>query len=237
MFGMPVFGWQAHEVVYKRRQGEKESPGDASRYSDGLIGWRKLAIRSQDTLVRWEFADDGGIAGMWQQCPSGPVMIPIEKLGLFRTSTARGNPEGRSALRSAYRSWYLKTRMEEQEAIGIERDLTGIPMFELPEELLSPDASGTYLAARQQFENMGKNLRQDEQATILLPLVYDANNNPRYKFTLVPSPGTHQTDTGPVIARHSQTIAMTLLADVILLGHEKVGTQALSVSKVDRLDP
>lgn len=237
LVGMPVFGWQLHEVVYKRCAGEvPDRPGESSRYSDGLIRWRKMPVRSQDTLSHWEFDDEGGLAGMWQRQDDGRlVLIPIEKAALFRTTTARGNPEGRTALRSAYRPWWLKTRVEEQEAIGIERDLTGIPHFEVPPELLVSSPSPEMLAARMAFEETGKNLRRDEQTCVMTPLAYDENGKERYRFSLLGSPGGHPIDTAPIITRHNQTMAMTLLADVILLGHEKVGTQALAVSKVDLL--
>jgi hypothetical protein len=235
--GMPVYGWQVHEVVVRRRKGEVPGrPGDSSRYSDGLIGWRKLALRKQDTLDHWEFDDEGGLSGMWQKQSGGNVvLIPVEQMALFRTTQAGGNPEGRSALRNAYRPWWFKTRIEEQEAIGVERDLTGIPWFQLPPELLDPNATGPHLAAKNGYEQVGKNLRVDEQAVLMTPLAYDSAGNKRYDFELIGSPGTHPIDTQPIITRHNQTMAMCLLADVILLGHEKVGTQALAVSKVDLL--
>ena len=39
--------------------------------------------------------------------------------------------------------------------------------------------------------------------------------------------------TGPIIERHSRHIAMTAMADFILLGHEAVGSFALADSKTD----
>ena len=45
-----TYGWSYHEIVYKRRIGKTTSPITNSKYNDGLIGWRKLPIRSQDTL-------------------------------------------------------------------------------------------------------------------------------------------------------------------------------------------
>lgn len=237
MSGMPVFGWQAHEIVYKRRSGENaQRPGDSSRYSDGLIGWRKMAVRAQETLVRWAFDESGGINGMVQRVGAAQeVFIPVEKLVLFRTSTARGNPEGRSALRNAYRPWYLKKRTEDSEAIGIERTLTGIPRFWLPAAVLDPAAQGNLLAQRTAFETIGKNLRRDEQASVFMPLEFDDKGNKRYDMDLITSPGGPTIDTAPVLTRYAQQIAMTLLADVILLGHEKVGTQALADTKIELL--
>jgi hypothetical protein len=237
MAGMPVFGFSPHEIVYKRRAGETDEPGTSSHYTDGLLGWRKLPVRAQESVERWVFdEDDGGLAGLVQRVDGkGAVPIPIEKLLLFRTSTAKGNPEGRSALRNAYRSWFLKKRIEDIEAVGIERDLAGIPVMWLPGEYLSPAATAADLQAKQEFEVMGRQLRADEQSSVLMPLSYDENGNKRFDLTLLGSPGGRQFDTAPVLERYSTQIAMTMLTDVILLGHEQVGTQALSVSKVGLL--
>ena len=67
-----TYGWSYHEVVYKRRIGpwEKESV-KRSKYTDGLIGWRKIPIRSQETLHRWVFDDTGGLKAMVQLSPPG----------------------------------------------------------------------------------------------------------------------------------------------------------------------
>ena len=40
-----TYGWSYHEIVYKRRMGNTKDPRTKSKYSDGLIGWRKLPIR------------------------------------------------------------------------------------------------------------------------------------------------------------------------------------------------
>ena len=48
-------GWSFHEIVYKRRMGNTKNPTTKSKYTDGLIGWKKLPIRAQETLYRWEY--------------------------------------------------------------------------------------------------------------------------------------------------------------------------------------
>jgi hypothetical protein len=52
----------------------------------------------------------------------------------------RNNPEGRSMLRTAYRSWRNKKRIEEIEGVGIERDLAGLPIARIPGKFFSKDA-------------------------------------------------------------------------------------------------
>src|SRR3990167_7730252 len=49
----PIFGFAPFEVVLKKRVGNVVDPAQTSRYTDGKIGVRKLAIRHPDTLIRW----------------------------------------------------------------------------------------------------------------------------------------------------------------------------------------
>lgn len=100
-----VYGWSFHEIVYKRRDGDSPDPVRRSRYADGRIGWRKLPIRAQDSLLEWQFDEAGGLQAMVQSPPPSyeRLVIPIDKALLFRTEVSRGNPEGRSILRNAYR--------------------------------------------------------------------------------------------------------------------------------------
>lgn len=39
-----TYGWSFHEIVYKRRMGNTKNPTTKSKYTDGLIGWKKLPI-------------------------------------------------------------------------------------------------------------------------------------------------------------------------------------------------
>ncbi len=132
------YGWAFFEVVYKQRNGlVAHQPGESSRYADGEIGWRKMALRAHETRYRWQFDDEtGGLEGMWQQASqqlgAEKVFIPIEKALLFRTSQARGNPEGQSILRVAYRSWWQKKRDEENEGVGIQSQAGRAPCAARP---------------------------------------------------------------------------------------------------------
>jgi len=52
-------------------------------------------------------------------------------------------------------------------------------------------------------------------------------------MTLLSTGGSRQFDTDKVISRYDQRIAMSVLSDFILLGHERVGSFALGSSKID----
>ena len=223
-----TYGWSFHEIVYKRRMGRTKDNRTSSKYDDGLIGWMKLPIRSQETLYQWEYDDQDNLIGMTQMPPPdfGLITIPMNKAMLFRTRSRKDNPEGRSILRTAYRSWYFKRRIQEIEGIGIERDLAGLPVITTPEGMDIWDKDDEDMnAIRAGLEAMVKNIRRDSTEGLVLPF--------GYAFELTSTGGSRQFDTNSIIARYDTKISQTVLADFIQLGHESVGSFALSSDKTN----
>lgn len=226
---MLVYGFAVLEIIYKKRVGPYETdPTRRSMFKDGQIGWRKFAPRAQETMHHWLWDDSGGIAGVVQIDPylgaARVVDIPIEKMLLFRTTTKRNNPQGRSIFRSAFVDYEYKTRIKEFEGIGIERDLAGLPKLTAPDgvDLWNPNEPN----AAAQFaicQKMVANIRNNTQAGVLLPFGWE--------FELVASAGTKQFNTNDIIGRYDQRIAMTVLADFMLIGHTQTGSRALAEPK------
>ena len=228
-------GWSFHETLYKRRTTDRppEDEEAPSKFNDGKIGWRKFEIRSQDSLDRWDFDDDGGLRGMYQR-PAPDYQeryIPINKALLFRTQIRKNNPEGRSILRNAYRPWYFKKRIEEIEGIGVERDLAGLPFAEVPAEMMRDDASDADKATLASIVQLVKNVRRDEQEGVVWPQSWDEKGTPQYTFKLLSAGGSRQFNTDQIITRYEQRMAMCALADFILLGNDSSGSFALATSK------
>lgn len=222
------YGWSYHEIVYKRRMGRTKDVRTRSKYGDGLIGWMKLPIRAQETLYQWEYDEEDNLLGMTQMPPPNFQIytIPMNKALLFRTKSRKNNPEGRSILRNAYRSWYFKRRIQEIEGIGIERDLAGLPVIYGPEGLDLWDKSiPNHAETLAGLEGMVRNIRRDELEGVVLPS--------GYKLELLSSGGTRQFDTNAIIDRYDTRIAMTVLADFIFLGHQQTGSWALSSDKTE----
>lgn len=236
---MLVYGWSYCELVYKYRQGNSKDPSRRSKYNDGKIGWRKIPLRAQESLYEWDFQDDGGIAGMKQQIiygtnNNGVVYIPIEKALLFRTKSDKNNPEGRSIIRNAHRSWFFCKRIQEIEAIGIERDLAGLPTVEVPAELLNENAPAEDKALVESLKVIISEVRRDEREGLLLPAEMDTDGKPTgFKFRLLSSGGSRQFNTSEIIKRYESRIAMTVLGEFILLGTDKVGSFSLASSKMN----
>lgn len=240
------WGWSMPELVYKERRGSnpgsyKDAAGRlvqkaTSRFSDGQIGWRKWAPRAQETLYQWEFDDNGGVQAMIQSpAPDFQLRrIPMEKALLFRTTSRKGSPEPPGILRACYRPWYFKTRIENIEGIGIERDLAGLPVVFGPPELFAKNAKPEDKALLALLQQIATSIKLDEQAGIVFPLVYDkVSGKPLYDLKLLSSGGRRQFDTDKVIQRYDQRILMTVMADFLMLGHQKVGSFALSSDKTN----
>ena len=237
ILSMCIYGWSFHEIVYKRRLGpDQKDASKRSRFNDGKIGWRKWAIRGQETLYLWQFSPDGGIDGMQQVDPytgHGMVTIPMEKALLFRTTAQKNNPEGRSLLRNAFRPWWFKRRIEEIEAIGIERDLAGLPVAMVPPNYLASTATPAEQEVLATLQQIVTSIKRNENEGIIFPLIYDESGNKMFELTLLNSGGARQFDTDKVITRLDQRIAMSVLSDFILLGQDRVGSFALGSQKMD----
>jgi len=235
---MLIFGWSWHEEVFKKRQGpqkesiptgEGEEPQEtppSSRYNDGKIGWRKLPIRAQETLWRWDFDETGGVQAMEQVAWDGQKrLIPIQKSLLFRTKANKGNPEGRSILRNAYIAWFRKKNVEEIEAIGVERDLAGIPVAKPPEGFDLYADTDEAKKVREAAEEMVSTIRRDEDEGVVLP--------GGWELELLTTGGSRQLDTNEIVTRYKQDIATSVLADLLLIGQDKVGSYAMVDAKAD----
>lgn len=231
----PVYGFAPFEIVWKLRRGYKNNADRSSKFSDGRIGVAKLAIRHPDTLEKWEFDEQGTLTAMVQR--PAPlyqlIRIPANKLLIFNVLQRKGSPEGTSLLRRAHLAWYRKKRIEEIEAIGIERELAGLPMFTTPSKWWAADATPSQKALLEEVKKMARRIRADEQAGIVIPAMYDEDGNQLLTFELVSTGGARAIETGPAKEYFSRQMAMSILADVLLLGHEDVGSFALSDSKTN----
>ena len=229
------YGWSWHEIVYKRCMGPWEKDGrHRSKYSDGLIRWRKMPIRAQETLHRWVFDETGDVRAMVQLAPPSykQTVLPIERSLLFRAGHHKGSPEGRSMLRNAYRPWYYKKRLEEFEAIGIERDLVGLPVVKVPASWLKA-APGTPQAKQvDAFKKMVRGLRRGEQEGVVFPNSFDEETRqPLFSLELLAG-SSRQVQVRPTIEAYSTEILMTVLADFIKLG--QAGTSGTYNMHVDK---
>ena len=226
------YGFAPFEVIYKKRLGPDKDP--ASAFDDGLLGWRKFAFRSQDTLTpgnEWMFDENGGIQGMNQSAPPDwqPKSIPIEKMLLYRTSAAKNNPQGRSMLRGAYLAWYYAKNMQEIEGIAAERLGNGLPVIYMGDGTRLSGANSDLDFAKQ----LVRDVRMDDQMGVVIPHPKMTSEGRGVLFELVGPTGGEGVNYEQSIARYNQQIAQVVLAQFIFFGLSERGTQALAVRTTD----
>lgn len=194
-----VYGHSVFEVVLQEEE-------------DGLITWKNMYSRPQDTIVKWNRDPHGNVLSIDQQNPTlGKLAtIKMNKCLHFTTNKTINRPEGRSILRNAYRSWYYKTNFEKIEAIGVERDLTGLPVLTPAEDAILLNTDGTLNALGLWAWQIVRQIKRNEQEGLVL--------QPGWTFQLQGSPGQRQFDTGSVISRYDGKIAMSMLAQFLILG-------------------
>lgn len=221
---MLVYGFMPMEIVMRRMQLDE---------GESVIGVHKLAPRSPDTLWRWRFDRSGDVIAMDQNLQYGNVVtIPMAKLVNFRTVSKLGSPEGRSILRNAYTSYVKKQIVEDSEGKSASR-AAGLVVLRIPQRFLDPNAPPEDRRIRQAYENMGKAVARDRQAYLLLSSKTDPSGKFEYDIEYKTASTTNSTDYSPIIDRHDRRMAMSMLADFLMLGHEKIGSFALSQNKTD----
>ena len=247
IFTFLPYGYAPHELVYKRRLGEepgKDADEEAlapSKFNDGRIGWHKWALRAQTTIPRWYFDDNGEVQGMWQRIvntdvrrkasPSDPfgtsivgaeVFIPLEKMLLFRTTGQKNNPEGRSMMESAFKQWFIKNHLIEVEAVGAERDLVGYPIITAAENIEIWGDGAEEVAAFNKAMEIATGMRRDELMGAVFPHDWDVK--------LLRSGGAQAVDLDKLISAKNQGMAIAMMGDFVLIGHEGTGSYALRES-------
>ena len=148
-------GFAPIEMVTKQRTAK------FSRFTDGFYGFKRLSLRDPTTIWGWLYDDTHqNVLGARQMTYWGSATIPMWKTLHYRTTMSPEKPMGKSLLRSAHRAWVLKNRIQDTEAIGIERELVGLPLVRVPMEDLETanetDSNGaptpTALAARSRIQ-------------------------------------------------------------------------------------
>lgn len=165
------YGWSILNKVYIRNTG---TGGGAQ------ITLAKLAPRHPLDVEHVEYDQFGSPAQVWfypsgayqvrtdgQAYPlgtsTGNATIPIkmENLVVFTLEGEAGDIQGTSVLRSAYGHWMIQSALMRIDAIQKERHAIGIPVITLPPGATSADLD---LA-----EEIGRNLRTNERAHVVLP--------------------------------------------------------------------
>jgi hypothetical protein len=236
------YGFDIHEIVLRRRLKR-----NGSKHNDGLVGLKKLAPRAQDTICGWVFDENGELTEVQQSLQAiennyryinradpqtGKIHIPRQKFLLFSASATKGNPEGNSIFKNIYLAYKQLSLLQDQELLGIAKDVQGILKIEIPPRYLSPDASAEDKATVAAFQQIIDNYNAGTQRGLLVPQMYDPETKlPLFTYVLMESKGGAKYDTESVIRRLQGDILSALSVDILKLGAEGSGSFSLAESK------
>lgn len=236
------FGFGINEKVFRRRLKR-----NGSKFNDGLVGLKKLPVRAQETVCGWLWSDDGAdLVGVEQTTKfvensaryvsrlndRGRIEIPREKFLLFTASQTKGNPEGNSIYKNIYLAFKQLTLLQDQELIGVAKDVQGILKIEIPPRYLDINASPEDKAVLAGFQKIIDGYNAGTQRGLLVPNVIDAESKlTLFNYALMESKGGAKYDTESIIRRLQGDILSALSVDILKLGAEGSGSFSLAESK------
>lgn len=248
------YGFSIMEKVYRYRRKE-----DGSKFNDGLIAPKKLALRSQDTVARWKWSNKGrDIAGFYQQVnvindnnfngwdfvsstsntEDGNTLkfIPRKKYLHFRNNPVKNTPYGTSVLNGAWQAWKYKQAMQEAEAVGVSQDANGFKVLYLPPQYMTDDASEDNKKVYEYYKRVMSNIDMARQSGLILPQVLDEAGNKAFEFDIKSITGAKSYDTDVIIKRYNSEILAALFADFLALGSNGGGSFSLAESKLSVIE-
>lgn len=239
-----VYGFSVLEKVYTQvKTGEYI----------GSYKLQKLASRPPETLDPLEpfkFSEDGrdilavvqnitkqsGYPGQLLVSTTGKVEIPRNKFLLFSYSATDANPFGISPLESVYIPWKEKKLISEYETVGVAKDMGGMPVLEVPAEILNRAAENPGgdedLSIQTLKENMA-NMHAGEQAYMILPSdPHEQSQSKQYSISFKGIEGSgKQFDTAALKEERKKSIYDRFGAGFLIMGNTESGSYSLSDNK------
>ena len=185
----------------------------------------KLAWRPPRTISDIKVARDGGLISIVQDGilglgDGGGVTIPVSRLVAYVNDREGGNWLGQSLLRPAYKNWLLKDRMLRAQALTVERNGLGVPVYTgapVPESATGTERDAWEKSEKEAGLKLATGFRAGEAAGASIP--HGATLELKGVTGKLP-------DTDQPIRYHDEQIARAVLAHFLNLGTE-TGSWAL----------
>lgn len=215
---------------------------------------KKLAPRPQNTLRRrnpFKFSDDGReVLGVYQVINNksyyssdiknpivGEIYIPRNKVMIFGEQITDANPFGQSPLASIYVTWKEKVLISEYEVVGVSKDMGGMPVLEVPSDILNKaydNPGGEEWQSIEVLKQNMANLHAGEQAFMIIPsdVQEEGNGVKAYNLKFLGIEGSgKQFDTNALKDQRKKEIYDHFGAGFLIMGNSDTGSFSLSDNK------
>lgn len=200
----------------------------------GRLRTLDLEIRASDTLEFWHLDNHDRPLRAEQVLADGRrAWLDLGRCVHWPLGTHNRNPAGRSIYRAAWPAFALAGRALEREAIGIDRDMTGVPFGRAPLDVLAAtSASPEHLRVRRIFEDALKRMQAGASAGILWPAAEVGGEKTGYDISPFPSAGAGRLVPDVTIRRLESRILQSCFASFLELGLTS-GSRALAGPQIN----
>lgn len=167
-----------------------------------------------------------------------PKAIQGDKVLFFRLEPDSDFPLGKSLLYGAYTAWKTKKILQEYEAIGVAKNLSGVLDVKVPSEYINKyfsDPTSDEAVFVSSLIEQAEMLHAGKGSYILSASDTNQNGVPLFEVTTVGGSGgnAQNYNVGQAIARYNSEIQLSLQTTVLSMGAEGSGSLALSNDMVN----
>lgn len=235
------YGYSIHNIVPRRRLTR-----NGSKFSDGLVGIRKLAVRNPETIVKWHFDPSNrellkveqSVAHLENQYQptlplneNGNIDLPRESFLLFTASATGGNPQGNSIYRNIYLSYKQLTMLQDNQLLSVAKSSAGVMKIEVPAAYLQGENSPDKGVAGTAFKTIIDGHNNGTNRGLLVPQEYTPEGKPMFDYSIMEDKGGQRNNVESIIKGLQNDIAIALSVDVLRLGADGTGSFSLASAK------
>ena len=227
------YGCSLNEVVCKRKNGyfvfDTITPIHLSTVNKFEMKGGKLINLKLDSSL-----NDGLVVNV----SDSPKVISGNKVLFFRLEPDSDFPLGKSLLYGAYTAWKTKKILQEYEAIGVAKNLSGVLDVKVPSEYINKyfeDPTSNEALFVNSLISQAEMLHAGKGSYILSASDTNQNGVPLFEITTVGGSGgnAQNYNVGQAIARYNQEIQLSLQTTVLSMGSDGSGSLALSSDMVN----
>ena len=229
------YGCSLNELVYERKGGvfvfKTISPIHLT-----TVNKFEMQGGSLKRLKLEQAENDGLVVNVGKQ----PTTISGDKVLFFRLEPDADFPLGKSLFYGAYTAWKAKKIMQEYEAIGVAKNLSGVLDVKVPSEYINKyfsDPASDEAVYVANLLQQAENLHAGKGSYILSSSDTSPNGIHLFEVTTVGGNGgnAQNYNVGQAIARYNNEIQLSLQSTVLSMGVEGAGSLALSSDMVNLL--
>lgn len=244
-----TYGFSVHEKVYRLRRNKY-----GSKFDDGKVGIKRLPIRPQETIERFDYDDEGReMTGVVQRQSlnrtkalksnkklvkfNGEIVIPRDRV-LHFTNGGDGNAEGVSPLSFVHKTWRDYQRYKDLEGIAASKNLNGLPVIWMPSEYMTDDPSDPLGKVFTELRDGVSKIAIGEQSSLVLPSDREdmtGQGGKLFDFTLMSSSSSNITAITAIIERLKKEMLLCLFASEIQDGIDSTKTSMLNMLVENRI--